>query len=93
MLAIGRALMARSRLLLLDESSLGLSPVIVVEMFRIIWEVNRDGVAVLLVEQNVALALQLARRAYVLEEGRIVAEGEPGELASQPHIQRAYLGH
>jgi branched-chain amino acid transport system ATP-binding protein len=93
MLAIGRALMARPRLLLLDEPSLGLSPAIVVEMFRIIREVNRDGVAVLLVEQNVALALQLARRAYVLEEGRIVAEGEPGELASQPHIQRAYLGH
>ena len=93
MLAIARALMARPRLLLLDEPSLGLSPAIVVEMFRIIREVNRDGVAVLLVEQNVALALQLARRAYVLEEGRIVAEGEPGELASQPHIQRAYLGH
>jgi branched-chain amino acid transport system ATP-binding protein len=93
MLAIGRALMARPRLLLLDEPSLGLSPAIVVEMFRIIREVNREGVAVLLVEQNVALALQLARRAYVLEEGRIVAEGAAEELASQPHIQRAYLGH
>ena len=93
MLAIGRALMARPRLLLLDEPSLGLSPAIVVEMFRIIREVNREGVAVLLVEQNVALALQLARRAYVLEEGRIVAEGAPQDLASQPHIQRAYLGH
>ena len=93
MLAIGRALMARPRLLLLDEPSLGLSPAIVVEMFRIIREVNREGVAVLLVEQNVALALQLARRAYVLEEGRIVAEGAPQDLASQPHIQRAYLGN
>ena len=93
MLAIGRALMARPRLLLLDEPSLGLAPAIVLEMFRIIREVNRDGVAVLLVEQNVATALQLARRAYVLEEGRIVAEGAPEELASQPHIQRAYLGH
>ena len=93
MLAIGRALMAKPRLLLLDEPSLGLAPTIVMEMFRIIQEVNRDGVAVLLVEQNVAMALKLARRAYVLEEGRIVAEGTPQELASQPHIQRAYLGH
>jgi branched-chain amino acid transport system ATP-binding protein len=93
MLAIGRALMARPRLLLLDEPSLGLSPAIVLEMFRIIREVNQDGVAVLLVEQNVAMALQLARRAYVLEEGRIVAEGAPQALASQPHIQKAYLGH
>jgi branched-chain amino acid transport system ATP-binding protein len=93
MLAIGRALMAKPRLLLLDEPSLGLAPSIVLEMFRIIQEVNRDGVAVLLVEQNVAMALRLARRAYVLEEGRIVAEGSPEQLASQPHIQRAYLGH
>jgi branched-chain amino acid transport system ATP-binding protein len=93
MLAIGRALMAQPRLLLLDEPSLGLAPSIVMEMFRIIQEVNRDGVAVLLVEQNVAMALKLARRAYVLEEGRIVAEGAPQELAAQPHIQRAYLGH
>jgi len=93
MLAIGRALMARPQLLLLDEPSLGLAPVIVVEMFRIIREVNQAGVAVLLVEQNVAMALQLAVRAYVLEEGRIVAQGAPAELASQPQIQRAYLGH
>jgi len=93
MLAIGRALMAQPRLLLLDEPSLGLAPAIVMEMFRIIREVNREGVAVLLVEQNVAMALDVARRAYVLEEGRIVAEGAPRELASQPHIQRAYLGH
>ena len=92
MLAIGRALMAQPRLLLLDEPSLGLAPLIVMEMFRIIREVNREGVAVLLVEQNVAMALALARRAYVLEEGRIVAEGAPQQLASQPHIQKAYLG-
>jgi len=65
----------------------------VMEMFRIIREVNQEGVAVLLVEQNVAMALDLARRAYVLEEGRIVAQGAPQDLASQPHIQRAYLGH
>jgi branched-chain amino acid transport system ATP-binding protein len=93
MLAIGRALMAQPKLLLLDEPSLGLAPAIVLELFRIIREVNARGVAVLLVEQNVAAALEIAHRAYVLEEGRIVAEGEPRELMSQPHIQKAYLGH
>jgi len=93
MLAIGRALMAQPLLLLLDEPSLGLAPAIVLELFRIIREVNARGVAVLLVEQNVAAALEIAHRAYVLEEGRIVAEGEPRHLMSQPHIQKAYLGH
>jgi len=92
MLAIARALMARPRLLLLDEPSLGLAPAIVLEMFRAIREINARGVAVLLVEQNVASALEIARRAYVLEEGRIVAQGAPRELTAQPHIQRAYLG-
>ena len=86
MVAIGRALMARPRFLLLDEPSLGLSPLIAHEMFRAISEVNAEGVAVLLVEQNVAMALELARRAYVLEEGHI-------ELASQTQIRKAYLGH
>ena len=93
MLAIGRALMARPRLLLLDEPSLGLAPAIVQEMFRIVREINARGVAVLLVEQNVAMALDLARRAYVLEEGRIVAHGAPADLRNHPHIERAYLGH
>ena len=92
MLAIGRALMSRPRLLLLDEPSLGLAPAIVLAMFHAIREINAAGTAVLLVEQNVAMALELARRAYVLEEGRIVAEGPPRELRGHPHIERAYLG-
>jgi len=92
MLAIGRALMARPKLLLLDEPSLGLAPAIVQEVFRVIREINAKGVAVLLVEQNVAMALDLARRAYVLEEGRIVAQGSPQEIRSHPEIERAYLG-
>ena len=92
MVAIGRALMARPRFLLLDEPSLGLAPLIVRDLFRAIREINAGGVAVLLVEQNVAMALALARRAYVLDEGRIAAEGEPQALMSQPQIQKAYLG-
>ena len=92
MVAIGRALMARPRLLLLDEPSLGLSPLIVQVMFRAIREVNAAGTAVLLVEQNVAMALDIATRAYVLEEGRIVAEGAPDAVFDNPDLRRAYLG-
>jgi branched-chain amino acid transport system ATP-binding protein len=92
MLAIGRALMARPRLLLLDEPSLGLSPLIVGEMFNAIARVHAEGTAVLLVEQNVATALRVADRAYVLEEGRMVAEGTPDDLMQRDEIRRAYLG-
>ncbi len=92
MVAIGRALMARPKLLLLDEPSLGLAPVIVLEMFKAIQGINAQGTSVLLVEQNVALAMQLASRAYVMEEGRIVAEGQASELMTRPEIKKAYLG-
>ena len=92
MVAIARALMARPRLLLLDEPSLGLSPLIVEDMFGAIRRINAEGMSVLLVEQNVAMAMQVSTRAYVLEEGRMVAEGAPDELLARPEIQRAYLG-
>ena len=92
MVAIGRALMARPRLLLLDEPSLGLAPAVVDQMFETIQAIHAEGVAILLVEQNVAKALEIADRAYVLEEGRIVAEGTPAALLAESRIQEAYLG-
>ena len=92
MVAIGRAMMALPRLLLLDEPSLGLSPVIVVEMFRAIESINRSGTSVLLVEQNVSRALAISERTYVLENGRVITSGDSQELSNRPEIRKAYLG-
>jgi branched-chain amino acid transport system ATP-binding protein len=92
MLAIGRALMARPRLLLLDEPSLGLSPLVVTEMFAAVRKISAGGITIVLVEQNVATALRISHRACVLELGRIVAQGDPDELMKRPEIRQAYLG-
>jgi branched-chain amino acid transport system ATP-binding protein len=92
MLAIGRALMSRPRVLLLDEPSLGLAPIIVSRIFKIIREINDRGMTVLLVEQNAKAALRLADRAYVMETGRIVMQGEANMLEKDPGIKKAYLG-
>jgi branched-chain amino acid transport system ATP-binding protein len=92
MVAIGRALMACPRLMLFDEPSLGLAPSIVKEMFAAIRDIRREGVAVLLVEQNVQQSMNIADSAYVLEHGHVVASGVPQDLLRQTHIQQAYLG-
>lgn len=92
MLAIGRALMAGPRMLLLDEPSMGLAPMVVAEIFRVIGHLCEQGTTVLVVEQNARAALGIAQRAYVMETGRVVMEGRADELARNPEIQRAYLG-
>jgi len=94
MLAVGRALMLRPRLLLLDEPSFGLAPLLVAEVFQILRQVNRDdGVSILLVEQNAALALQVADHAYLIETGRIVMNGPAAEIGADEGVRRAYLGY
>ena len=92
MLAVARALMSRPRLLLMDEPSLGLAPLVVAEVFRIVADLDRDGTTIFLVEQNAHMALQLARHFYLMEQGRVTFDGTPGELAEDEVIQRAYLG-
>lgn len=92
MLAIGRALMAKPRLLLLDEPSLGLAPIIVQEIANILIEINKNNVSIVLVEQNADLALNIARHGYVLETGNIALEGEASGLANNEHVKKAYLG-
>ncbi len=92
MLAIGRALMTRPKLLLLDEPSMGLSPILVEQIFAIIQDINRQGTTILLVEQNALMALGIADRGYVLQTGRIVRSGEARDLLQDPEVQKAYLG-
>jgi branched-chain amino acid transport system ATP-binding protein len=92
MLAVGRALMSRPRLLILDEPSLGLGPIIVDKLFKILAEINAQGVTILIVEQNAVMALDLANRAYVLETGRVTLSGTSSELASDEKVRSAYLG-
>ena len=92
MLAIGRAMMSRPKVLLLDEPSLGLAPILVDTIFQVITDINKEGTTILLIEQNAAKALQVATRGYVLETGRIVKEGTARALRESPDVQRAYLG-
>jgi branched-chain amino acid transport system ATP-binding protein len=92
MLAIGRALMARPKLLMLDEPSMGIAPILVQRIYETIGEINRSGVAILLVEQNANYALEAAKRGYVLETGRVVLTGDSAKLRDDPDVQRAYLG-
>jgi branched-chain amino acid transport system ATP-binding protein len=92
MLAIGRALMGKPRLLLLDEPSLGIAPLLTQQIFQKIVELNKQGITVLLAEQNARMALKIAHRAYVLEVGRVVKEGVASALADDPALQKAYLG-
>ena len=92
MLAIGRAMMSRPKVLLLDEPSLGLAPILVDTIFQVIRDINNQGTTILLIEQNAAKALQVANRGYVLETGRVVKEGTAKALLESPDVQRAYLG-
>jgi branched-chain amino acid transport system ATP-binding protein len=92
MLAIGRALMARPRILMLDEPSMGLAPLVVEQIFDTIDRINREGMTILLVEQNAAVALSVAHRGYVLETGRVILSGPAAELQEHPEVRRAYLG-
>lgn len=92
MLAIGRALMARNKFLILDEMSLGLSPLLVKTIFKIVVQINKAGISIFIVEQNVPMTLRIAHRAYIIENGHIVGEGDAKALLKSPHVKEAYLG-
>ncbi len=92
MLALGRGLMARAKLMLLDEPSMGLAPLLVRDIFRVIKQINKEGTTILLVEQNAHMALEVAHRTYVLETGNIILEGPASEVAKNPKVIKAYLG-
>jgi len=93
MLAIGRALMSKPKLMLMDEPSMGLAPMLVQEIFNIVKEINQSGTTILLVEQNARMALSVANRGYVLETGQVVISGDAAELSKNEEVQKAYLGH
>jgi branched-chain amino acid transport system ATP-binding protein len=92
MLAIGRAIMSKPTILMLDEPSLGLAPLVIENIFKTIYQLNQDGITILLVEQNASLALEIAQRTYVLEEGNIVGKGFSKELLKDSKIRESYLG-
>lgn len=92
MLAIGRGMMAEPKLLILDEPSLGLSPLLVEEMFTLIRRLNADGLPIMLVEQNVVQSLEIASRAYIVENGEVIMAGTAADIAADPELKRAYLG-
>ena len=92
MLAVGRALMTKPNLLLLDEPSMGLAPLLMYEMFRTLKRLNQEGLTILLIEQNARLALRFAHRAYVLDTGEIIAQGESEAIMEDPKVKKAYLG-
>ena len=92
MLAVARALMSRPRLLLMDEPSVGLAPLVVAEIFQIIRQLHSEGVSIFLVEQNAHMALKVAHHFYLMEQGRVTFSGNPGEMSGDDVIQRAYLG-
>jgi branched-chain amino acid transport system ATP-binding protein len=92
MLALGRGLMSHPELLMLDEPSLGLAPIVVVDIYEVIREINRSGITVLLVEQNINMAMKISSYAYIMETGKIRTEGAPGEVMKRENIMKAYLG-
>lgn len=92
MLAVGRALVSGRKVMLLDEPSMGLAPLLMIDVFKVLTEINKQGTTILLVEQNARMALQFAQRGYVLESGNLVVEGDSKQLLNDPEVKKAYLG-